>query len=82
MKKIKALLFTFLIVSFSIFIGIQVAQFVNPPAVFASSICECDDEECELGMVCVDNPGGNTWCDEVDDNVCKTYGCCDPEQEG
>lgn len=36
----------------------------------------CADMECDVGILCVENTGGNTYCERQDNtNVCKTKGC-------
>ena len=35
----------------------------------------CEDDECELGIGCVDNAGGNTGCNVDSSGGCRTYGC-------
>lgn len=35
----------------------------------------CEDDECELGIGCVNNAGGNTGCDVNSSGGCRTYGC-------
>lgn len=41
-----------------------------PDPVYAA----CEDDECELG-VCIDNAGGNTYCDKNSSGGCDTKGC-------
>ncbi len=39
-----------------------------------SVIAGCEDDECEGGTTCKDNPGGNTEC-PMEGSGCKTRGC-------
>jgi hypothetical protein len=39
----------------------------------------CADMECDVGILCIDNVGGGTFCERQNNsNICKTK-ACDPE---
>jgi hypothetical protein len=44
-----------------------------PSGVVAKAYCE--EDECEMGTYCQDNPGQTTGCDEKPTFECVTYGC-------
>lgn len=44
------------------------------PAVAEAESGPCENDECELGQFCEDNPGGNTGC-AMSGSQCSTYGC-------
>lgn len=45
---------------------------LRPVSLAAATACE--DDECERGTTCVDNPDGNTACNRSG-STCKTQGC-------
>ena len=55
-------------------IGTVVTYSLATPAIAAAEQ-PCEDDECELGQVCIDNPGGSTGCNVTGPGSCKTYGC-------
>ena len=63
-------------------LGFTAGTLLAPPALAAEAPCEND--ECEhywTGDRCITNPGGNTYCDIIDDQGhCKTKGCAPKEE--
>jgi hypothetical protein len=78
MEKIKLAVFAIAIALSGIVFGTVLQEIISPAATYAYSVTndDCDDEECEFGFLCVDNPGGNTNCEDRDDGDCQTVGCC------
>jgi hypothetical protein len=58
-----------MVATLGLFVGATVA-----PDVVQADIPACEQDECEAGLVCVDNNGQNTGCAKTG-NTCKTYGC-------
>lgn len=75
MRKTKRLAFA-LAAIVAITGGVSVGAYASTPNVVkADSGCNM---ECELGMSCQPNVGGNTYCAREDDsNECKTRGCAE-----
>lgn len=77
MEKIKLVVFVIAIALSGIILASVSYNIINPADSYAYSVIneDCGDSECELGFICVDNPGGNTDCAK-DGEECKTLGCC------
>jgi hypothetical protein len=57
----------------AVLVGVQVG---SRPTVAVAVSAACPDTECEMGTLCVSNPGGGTYCDGGENGApCKTRAC-------